>query len=310
MAFRFPSRSSLLALLCAALFALPALAQSAPPSPDRSAPARPKIFGISHVAVYAQDGAAMRHFLGDVLGFAPDAHLDWQYHISARQGIEIEKPLATPVQNQIAHIAFLTNDCEGMRAYLAAHGVRVPAHVSTAGGTSWFGFEDPNGNPFEFVQSPPAHFTPHDPISVHLIHGGYVVHDRAAEDHLFKDILGFHLYWHGGMQDSKTDWIDMQVPNGTDWFEYMMQPAGAQLTPHALGVMNHYALGVPDVRAAAKRLLARGYRPEKGEAPKIGRDGKWQFNMYDPQGTRVELMEFHAAEKPCCAPFTGKDPQR
>ena len=29
--------------------------------------------------------------------------------------------------------------------------------------------------------------------------------------------------------------------------------------------------------------------------PQIGRDGKWQFNFYDPDLTRVELMEFSAA---------------
>ncbi len=48
-----------------------------------------------------------------------------------------------------------------------------------------------------------------------------------------------------------------------------------------------------------------------GEAPRpqIGRDGKWQFNMYDPDDTRVELMEFTAASKPCCSGFTAAQPQ-
>jgi len=31
--------------------------------------------------------------------------------------------------------------------------------------------------------------------------------------------------------------------------------------------------------------------------PKIGKDGKYQFNLYDPDGTRIELMNFHASEK-------------
>ena len=37
------------------------------------------------------------------------------------------------------------------------------------------------------------------------------------------------------------------------------------------------------------------------EKPKIGKDGKDQFNMYDPDGIRTELMNFHATEKPCCS---------
>jgi hypothetical protein len=40
----------------------------------------------------------------------------------------------------------------------------------------------------------------------------------------------------------------------------------------------------------------------------MGKDGKGQFNMYDPDGVRVELMNFHATEKPCCSPFTADDP--
>jgi hypothetical protein len=46
------------------------------------------------------------------------------------------------------------------------------------------------------------------------------------------------------------------------------------------------------------------------EKTKIGKDGKGQFNMYDPDGIRVELMNFHATEKPCCSPFTAQDPAR
>jgi hypothetical protein len=40
----------------------------------------------------------------------------------------------------------------------------------------------------------------------------------------------------------------------------------------------------------------------------IGKDGKGQFNLYDPDGIRLELMNFHATEKPCCSPFTAEDP--
>jgi hypothetical protein len=43
-------------------------------------------------------------------------------------------------------------------------------------------------------------------------------------------------------------------------------------------------------------------------ATKIGKDGKGQFNMYDPDGIRAELMNLHATEKPCCSAFTATDP--
>ena len=152
------------------------------------------------------------------------------------------------------------------------------------------------------VDDPP----PGAPWFVQIIHAGFVVHDRAAEDRFYKDILGFHVYWHGGMKDDETNWVDMQVPDGTDWIEYMLgvSPNASHKT---LGVMNHIALGVPDIHAAQQQLIKNGWKGT--EQPQIGRDGKWQLNLYDPDGTRVELMEFTPVEKPCCSEYTGPHPK-
>ena len=67
--------------------------------------------------------------------------------------------------------------------------------------------------------------------------------------------------------------------------------------------MNHISLGVVDIKAADARLIKNGWKPT--EEPKLGRDGKWQLNLYDPDDTRVEYMEFKPAQKPCCSEFTG-----
>jgi catechol 2,3-dioxygenase-like lactoylglutathione lyase family enzyme len=73
-------------------------------------------------------------------------------------------------------------------------------------------------------------------------------------------------------------------------------------SPKTLGVMNHLALGVPSVDAAYKRLIERGMNLQN-LPPKIGRDGKWQLNLYDPNLTRAELMEPTPVQTPCCSPF-------
>jgi hypothetical protein len=91
----------------------------------------------------------------------------------------------------------------------------------------------------------------------------------------------------------------MRVPEGTDWLEYMLNVKDPD--PQELGVMHHMALGVPSVKVGYQTTTARGYKSE--EKPQIGRDGKWQFNMYDPNFTRVELMEPRPVEKPCCSPI-------
>ncbi len=69
--------------------------------------------------------------------------------------------------------------------------------------------------------------------------------------------------------------------------------------------MHHLALGVPDIQAGYKIVVARGINPGK---PKIGRDGKLQLNLYDPNGTRAELLEPKPVEKPCCSPLPDKQP--
>ena len=140
-----------------------------------------------------------------------------------------------------------------------------------------------------------------------MIHVGFLVHHRNAEDHFYRDILGFRPYWHGGMKDDETDWVAMQVPDGTDWLEYMLnQPEHPDL--RLTGVMNHISLGVVDMKKTQAVLESHGWKPHGDEKAQLGKDGKWQLNVYDPDLTRVELMEFKPVQKPCCSDFTGPHP--
>lgn len=169
-----------------------------------------------------------------------------------------------------------------------------------------FKVQDPDGHTVEFVQYMPGSlhsrnfgkFLPDTRVSERMIHVGVTVIDRAAADRFYKDILGFKQTWQGGMKNDKADWVDMRVPEGHDWLEYMLNVKNP--SPKALGVMHHFALGVADIWAPYKTVAGRGYKAEK---PKVGRDGKWQLNLYDPNFTRAELMEFKPVEPPCCSPM-------
>jgi hypothetical protein len=107
------------------------------------------------------------------------------------------------------------------------------------------------------------------------------------------------------MKDGQDDWVALQVPDGTDWVEYMLN-ISPDADHHTLGVMNHIAIGVKDIHATEQEVLKNGVKLT--EEPQMGRDGKWQLNLYDPDDTRVEFMEFKPAEKPCCSEFTGPHP--
>jgi hypothetical protein len=74
-----------------------------------------------------------------------------------------------------------------------------------------------------------------------------------------------------------------------------------------LGVQNHFSFGVKDAHAAAAELRLRGY--ETFDGPEVGRDGKDSLDAYDPDGTRLEIMEFTPVQKACCHPYTADHPK-
>jgi catechol 2,3-dioxygenase-like lactoylglutathione lyase family enzyme len=278
-------------------------------------PPRPPIVGVAHIGLKVSDLAASREFYGHVLGFSeafkldkPDGSLMLVYFkVNDHQYIELFPTLKSPSQDRLSHIAFETTDAQALRDYLAARGVEVPDRLKPGlDGNLSFMVTDPDGHRVEFVQYMPGSLhtrnfgkeLPATRISDHIQHVGISVKDQAAADKFYKDILGFRLGWHGGGNDQTTDWVDMVVPEGHDWLEYMLNIAN--LTPKRLGSMHHMSLRVSSVQAAYKTVAERGY---KAGEPKIGRDGKWQLNLFDPDLTRVELMEPKPVETPCCSPM-------
>ena len=277
---------------------------------------RPPITGIAHIALRTDNLDAARRFYGHDLGFAEPFHLNHPdgsleltfFKVNDRQYIEVSPGLKNDAEDRLMHIAFETTDVKKLRDYLVKRGVSAPAVAKYPDGNLTITVEDPEGHRIEFVQYMKdslegrqfGKFLPETRISEHMIHSGFTVKDQAAEDRFFKDILGFDEMWHGGRTDSETDWVDMRVPDGNDWLEYMLNVNNP--TPKTRGVMNHLALGVPSMEAAYKRLQERN-ADLQDQKPKIGRDGKWQLNMYDPNLTRAELMEPKPVETPCCSPI-------
>lgn len=283
---------------------------------------RPQITGISHLAVYTSNPAATDHYYREIIGAAkeadPESPQGVKYAFSATQYVEVLPLPPNAGVNRMDHAAFNTVNAEGMRKYLTAKGWKTPeAVMKNSDGSRWFAVLDPEGNKIEFVQPARNAKAPDDPnvIGHHIIHVGFLVHSREAEDKFYRGLLGFKPYWYGGMQDDKVDWVSQQVPDGHDWLEYMMTsgPSGsgipANISQQSLGVLDHFAIGEKSVDDAFK-VLQTGNRLEgrHDASPKIGKDGKGQFNLYDPDGIRAELMNFHATEKPCCSAFTAQDP--
>ena len=306
----------------AIVFAASILATGLPPAAHSQDGARPKITGISHLAVYASDMKATDHYYADLIGAVrgpdPENAKGARYYINATQFVEVLPLPANAGVNRIDHTAYKTESAEALRKYLAAKGWKTPEKVDRfSDGSRAFRVADPEGNVVEFVQ-PPANPKAIDAATApgkHIIHVGIMVHSRAAEDKFYEDILGFRPYWFGGRQEGEVDWVSQQVPDGHDWLEYMLvrDPSGsgipANVTQRSLGGMDHLSIGEVSVSETYKTLAAGNRLAGNAAAqPKLGRDGKYQLNLVDPDGTRLEMMDFHATEKPCCSPFTADDP--
>jgi catechol 2,3-dioxygenase-like lactoylglutathione lyase family enzyme len=276
---------------------------------------RPRILGIASVTILSTDLAAANDFYRNIIYPESVCNLCERpprrfFGFPSGQKVELQEASDSSA-HLLLEVSFVTEDLKKLHQFLEQNGVKLEQKgLPTDGHPAPVVTHDPEGHQISFVES--RYMTTSDSAAYadlvspnRIIHAGFVVHDRAAEDKFYKDILGFHVYWHGGMKDGEDNWVDMQVPDGTDWIEYMLKvPENA--THKQLGVMNHIALGVPDIHAAREQLVKNGWNGT--EEPKIGRDGKWQLNLYDPDETRVELMEFTPTKEPCCAPYTGPHP--
>ena len=300
----------------------PAAVAKKPAPVDQTPPARPKITGISHLAVYTSNPEATEHYYTVTVGAVkepdPENPKGVRYVLSPTQFIEVLPLPADAGNNRFDHAAFNTEDAEGLRNYLKLYGWPSPDSVTKASdGSVWFEVRDPEDNRIQFVQ-PPANAKVAAPnaIGQHIIHVGFLVHSREREDSFYRQLLGFKPYWYGGRGEDRIDWVSQQVPNGHDWLEYMLTtaPPGsgplAGLSQHQLGVLDHFSIGEKSVEDTYKILTDTGRLKgvQCDEGAKIGKDGKVQFNMYDPDQIRAELMSFHAIQKPCCSPFTAEDP--
>jgi catechol 2,3-dioxygenase-like lactoylglutathione lyase family enzyme len=287
-----------------ALLQIPSYAQT--PAP------RPHILGIDHVSFYTTAPDGVKKLYGDVLGLASAAPVEPGGTLLYAVGTQWVgySPAPDPKSaDRMDHVALATDNIAALRKYLTAQGINVPQIQGRADHSLFFVVNDPEGHKIEFVErgrgeaAPPAASA----VSRHMIHAGFLVYHRDAADHFYRDILGFRPYWHGGMKDDVTEWVALQVPDGTDWIEFMVnQPEHADL--QLTGVMNHISLGVADIKKAQAMLESHRWKEHGDEKAQLGKDGKWQLNLYDPDFVRVELMEFKPVQKPCCSDFTGPHP--
>ncbi len=287
---------------------------------------RPKILGVAHIALAVSDVGHSRAFYKNFLGFEepfllnnPDGSLSLTFiKVNDRQYIELF-PKLEPGADRLRHISMETNDAEAMRSYLASRGVKVPEKVGKGRiKNSNFNIQDPDGHTVEIVQYEPDGWSVREKgkfmgdarISNRILHLGILVGSLEPAMQFYGGILGFREIWRGSKDGKQLSWVNMKVPDGDDYVEVMLYdklPAGDQR-----GTQHHIALETPDIAKSLEALEANPYRKQYAKPMEIrtGTNRKRQLNLYDPDGTRIELMEQRTVDGKPAPPSTAPPPRQ
>ncbi len=87
------------------------------------------------------------------------------------------------------------------------------------------------------------------------------------------------------------------------WFPRHRSPARPQW---ALWITSQWVR--PHISEVVQALARNGCTGPECSTSKIGRDGKVQLNLFDPDLSRVEFMEFTPTGETCCSGFTAEHP--
>jgi len=270
-------------------------------------PVRPPVIGLSHVALWVHDVEQSRRFYKGFLGFDEPYSLTNSngnllltfIKINDRQAIELFPERETN-SDRLYHISVETDDAVAMRGWLAAKGVKVPEKVGKGRiGNLNFNVSDPDEHTVEIVQYTPdgwtarekGKFMPDTRISTRMMHAGILVGDLDASLQFYHDILGGTETWRGGQTNKPLSWVNVKLADSPDYVELMLYETLPE--PTKRGAVHHICLEVADIDKMLAILKERAERSHYTRPMEIrtGINRKHQINVFDPDGTRVELME-------------------
>ncbi len=128
-------------------------------------------------------------------------------------------------------------------------------------------------------------------VSSHMTHIGILVGALGPSLKFYGDVLGFQETWRGSRDGKVLNWVNMKVPDGDDYIEFMLYDDLPE--PTRRGTAHHICLMVPDIQKAVGTLESLPARKSYTRPLEVrtGINRKRQLNLYDPDGTRTELME-------------------
>ena len=270
-----------------------------------NAEANSPILGIAHVAFQVSDLERSRAHYAAMFGLefafsVEEAREAWYLKISDDQFLKLVSAPEGTDDDRLVELALQVSDVDAMVGFLVERGLKPSTVVERADGTLASSLLDPDGHRLWFVdyvegsqqaRGRGRHLGARR-VADRMWHVGLLVADEVRANAFYREVLGFREDWRASRYDGGPDaWVSLDMPGGRgDSIEYILLN-GMKPSREQLGSMHHLCLLSDDINETHRRMLALGAPPLERYEPMVGRSNRWLFNVFDPDGTRTELME-------------------
>jgi lactoylglutathione lyase len=228
------------------------------------------------------------------------------FKVNDHQFVEIQPGLKTTDLAPLNHIAMHTGDVKKLHQLLRSKGLS-PTEIkkNTRDGNLSFTLAGLPAQRLEFLE-----FLQYMPDSLHMKMKGKALSDRRLGEHIehsgfvsteldgalrfYVELLGFRERWRRRTPPDvgRVSLVHLSLPGSSgDYIECSIPGDPSKLTRQQASSSSHFSLRVPDVKVVRQLSIDRGLPPDRMSEPRFGLDERWQFNIFDPDGTRVEVMQ-------------------
>ena len=279
--------------------------QAATPQP----PADPTvpIIGIAQVTFKSSDLEKSRAYYHGVLGL-PEAFTvkdaagvtSAYFKVNDDQYIEITPTLKSGELIRQERVVFQSSDLEKLRAIYVERGLNPSPIAKGPDGNPVFRVKDTEGNSLDFLQYVAGSkqtllrgkLLDAVQVTSHIWHVGIMQKDRTASAAFYKDKIGLG----NGKDTGRGEYVEL--PSSDRNLETKDPPLDPndpvtkdKYTREVYGAVYHMGLEVKDARVARDLAQQRGKYSDVRVRATVGNNRHWLIHLFDPDGTRSELME-------------------